>query len=1577
MAVSSSTTTYRQLVASRFAKRPTLRQLLASEGFSVLADRYPWIVRNYPDLEGLERFTVLRAAPSEPPVQPLVPLLLEHYLNGRPMDLGAADQLSIAPPQPFYPQEQGENPASQPRITLDMAMLNQDFDTLLAALGDAFEQAQISFWAGTDGISERSNVRWLAHLLKASLLNGVERQGLDDTAKGTLYRLLENGADTPAVSGLQISLGMSGNTQSFTLADLVLFGPDQVLWCSPAGKVRRYVDATTFASALRDQLAQAYRFEAFSWAHRPLLGDPFEHQATAMLNSILERLGRLSLASFSTVEELEQTLDAVTDPASDISGQWLVNEAQPDIALPAWLASAAASDRLLYSDAVLRLCARQAQAGSKGSLDDIEPLDTYARRRLRERMQLDHPDQAPLDPDLLLIEISVVVPVSSTGPAVLRHLKRITLTEMAVVRLHTDLNEVASGLTYQGRQPEQAWMTLDYLQALVTEVDIGGQYPVHVAAQLQAFEHDPEQVQRFAREWRGNLAFTALKAKIDGQIGETACLAVVEFCLGKALPAEPLTFSPLVLQPFKGAPEGDTVQGMFVLHVQASASYLLYRPLFAEQPLAEHASLDALMTQIQTNPQLQQNVLDWVDDENRAVYQNGGFLRPHLHPRMSKLAHWLGGGTAWTDAALESLRTPVTVVHEPWQGDLDIKLHESRVQALLLLASRQTVSNSQQRWALAWQLGWMLFNATTPLLRGPAAAVAWVVAAVAALKDDLSALTQGTPEAQALAVTDLLANVAMLLIHDVGSVTPEPPSARLQGPLPRLESLEARPSAAAAWREAPDEGAWQSPVPTQTHVTLLSWGDNQRLGNLPAPTRQALGQLQANISLQGRTVQRQGRLRGLYAIEDRYYVKLHEVAYEVLESETGLRIIGPPQNVDEWQARWGGNPDGYHIVGRQRSYGPWLTRRNDTWVLDLALAGGMPKSRQQIIAQNQQQFDSLNQAVSANHNALKKIKPLLDANQQLMTDYDAEANAFGKALARAGGQAAMDEHLQQQNRDLAARRLELMPQIRTISLCLEKQASLLQTNASLLRQLMEPRFARLDPLGTARRSLGVLSETQVENDILLLRRLLEQSDHQGLEQKSVGLKKVPVTDEQKQRHVSFRQAVRDTLDIVSRLRTVSERLDTLLPRMLEDPLITFPNKDKKAKVEAAIALRPYSTLVIRAQQLSDMAYLLLDKTRLTEQVAIDLLPVQQSLDSRQFSQTVWTHDGIATANLPQEEQAALLGDALREYETTLGKAQYLQSFEHPAIDQTILQAYIEELSVLVHITESQLASALVNVDSGASPAPAPVMYRVHPRKSMVIRTAQGRRLLVDRAQGSNRAVQHDPVTQQPASTFEQRDGEWFELAPAEPPVALDTSELRQRATSLLASREERIAKAARHIHEPNALSNLMDWHIEDMLEIAVKIKGIKDDPRLAALTGELREAVAYVRAEKQRLLTQSYLTTHHPDATALRYLHEQQRLQITPTVARKPTRRADDFLDVYEIRDTHAPAAVLWEAHFHYRSKQASALDFAKGHLKFWEPRSLEREEQLKQATTAERIKIYRGDLKREDVADIIPFPAD
>ncbi|MBX4378260.1 hypothetical protein K4H02_24700, partial [Mycobacterium tuberculosis] len=67
---------------------------------------------------------------------------------------------------------------------------------------------------------------------------------------------------------------------------------------------------------------------------------------------------------------------------------------------------------------------------------------------------------------------------------------------------------------------------------------------------------------------------------------------------------------------------------------------------------------------------------------------------------------------------------------------------------------------------------------------------------------------------------------------------------------------------------------------------------------------------------------------------------------------------------------------------------------------------------------------------------------------------------------------------------------------------------------------------------------------------------------------------------------------------------------------------------------------------------------------------------------------------------------------------------------------------------------------------------------------------------------------------------------------------------------------------------------------------------------------------------------------------------------------------------------------VLWEAHFHYRSAEAPARDFAKGHLKFWEPRGKDREARMEEASSAaERLQVYRGDLRLEQVDGVIPFP--
>ena len=252
----------------------------------------------------------------------------------------------------------------------------------------------------------------------------------------------------------------------------------------------------------------------------------------------------------------------------------------------------------------------------------------------------------------------------------------------------------------------------------------------------------------------------------------------------------------------------------------------------------------------------------------------------------------------------------------------------------------------------------------------------------------------------------------------------------------------------------------------------------------------------------------------------------------------------------------------------------------------------------------------------------------------------------------------------------------------------------------------------------------------------------------------------------------------------------------------------------------------------------------------------------------------------------------------------------------------------------------------------------------------------GRSVLVESDQAGKRAVQRNPVDERPESTYELRGEQWHELPEAVQPTPQDSTELLRRAASLLAQTDQRLALAARYTNEPNSLADLMDWQIDDLQTVAQRLERV-DASEARRLRSQLRDTLILVEAEKRRLLTDAYLNTRHPDANALRYLNAQGRLQISQSKSRKPLRTANDFLDVYEVRDRQAPQQVLWEAHFHYRSADAPPHAFAKAHLKFWEARGKEREARLEEAgTAAQRLEIYRGDLRLDQVADIIPFPA-
>nr|EPB93681.1 hypothetical protein L321_22962 [Pseudomonas plecoglossicida NB2011] len=1531
------------MVAARFADRPRLRSVLARVAFEAIVERYPWTRENHPLLQSAQGLTILHAAVGNQPAQQsgLVDTLLAHFLNGRDMALTPSDQLSLTPPQVFRPQD--HNPA----IDLDMDVLNQVFNDRLSTLSEAFGQAQISFWSGSSASAEVSPLRWIEQLLKAALLDSIERQGLSGADKALLYGLVKATDGSAGVHALQVSL----NDAPLVLADLLIIAPSvnrqRLLWCTPGGSVRGFDTQADFASALRNTLADRYAFDRLAWTHTALQTPAFAYQARQLLNAVLQRLARIQRGALDDVAALEAAFDQLSDPSLAFPDCSRPLSQAPDIPLPQWLSDSDPTDRFQYQSALLGLAANQAAVQGTSSMDDIESLQQYTARRLREQMQADHPGRPLPDPDRLLISISQRVQVSSSGPWELQFVRAISLTELAISRLQPSSQEVASAFHGMDEEAFETWMNLEYLNSLIQSVDVGGRYPHYVHAQLLDLTTLATRTRRFAEEWRSALLFSALEAKIQGHLDERSWQALADVCGGA--PHSPIRLAPLAFRRVRGFPGSDQAHGMYLIELPATRSWVLYRPLIVEQTVLEFASLDQLMQGIRATGDLQRSILTWLDDDARPVYDNDGFNRPHLHPGMTELAALLGPGAIMTYEALERLRLPVELAVRPWSGDLDAHLYNDKAQTLILLASRQSLSNAQQRWAVVVQCTWLAFNTVTVLLRGPAATLVWLAVTLFSLKNDLATLTHGSTEERVLATTDLLLNLAMLLAHGPQVADPAPISAER----PVLRSV----------------GPAAPPRPATLSISL--WSNDQRLGNLPSEARAALVELRATTRLDGHAAQASGRLRGLFKVDERYYVKLQDVAYEVEESWNGIRILGPDTSKGEWVEQ-GGQPDGYRIIGRERRMGPWITRWNGEWMIDLSLAGGMPRTRQSVREDNFKAFAELQAARTRNDETLLKHEKIIDSNLDAIKPYDESSKALRAILKEYPDIAreALPDAVQTRMTALHGLRKALRDRFLILALTYEKQAEVLASQVDLFARMSEVRFRRFDPSSKAAYAHGQWWEMLLNSDVQAFHRLLDMTDYPLLQEQSRALIKLPFGDEQARLSLAFRDNLKTALAAHKRILSVSLRLDRNLSKALQDSRIQFENK--VAKIEKIIAQRNYSTVITSAQVLSDLTQLLIKRDLLTAESFDELLRLQADLRNRDFQEAMLSHDGLAAADLPLAEQVDILNNALREYQTSLGKACFLLVLNDPAVDDACVTDYIHELSALKGMAERDLSRALHDSETGAVVPRKQATYRVPGGKRKLIRTTHGKTILAEQQQDDTHAVQHDPVTDQPVTQY-RLDGErWQYVTPTATPRG--SAYLHRIGEGLLARQDAKVALASRYSDEPNSLADLMDWHIEDMLDIAQQLRaGPPADQPLAA---RLEQAMAGMQAEKRRLLTDAYFGTRHPDSKALRYLFDEGQIEIGLARSRKRL-RADDYLDVYTVNRIQ-PRQPLWEAHFHYTNAQDNPRAFAKGHLKLCEPRSMSRDEQLQRSLDpAEQIRIYRGDLRLGQIEGLIPFPAE
>lgn len=1584
---------FKRLVASHFAKRPGLRAVAAKEGFAALTGRYPWIRQGYPQLDSLQPFYILRAA-SAP--CPLVDALLACFLGASPTVLVPSDQVSLAPPTVFRAQEQGADPATRPEISLSMTHLDGDFTDLLGRLIERYQQALISFWTGPSDASGITPLEWLQQMLKAALLDNVHRQGLSGADRSTLYSLIVSSGERPAVQALQVTLQRDGITRHQSLPDLLIItAPGQrVLWCRPSGIVHSYVSLSAFATALRDALAGQQVFQSMSWAYQPVEGDPFSFQATQLLNDTLLRIGQVQVASHDSVSTLESTFDRVSDPSSYFLDHAYLAPDLPVVELPGWLAQASSTERLDYYAALLELSACQALSQGKSALDDVQDIHRYAVDRLLQKMPQRADGKPRYHPDRVMVTLSVPMQYSSTGLARLEISRHVSLTELMVSRLDSGIGESATGLSdLAGNALADKDLDLDTIARWIGELDIGGNYPAYLDHVLAEEQATLQRIHNYAREWRSGLMFSALKARIGGKLDSRTHQTINDFCHGDSDDQRQLTLAPLAFAFAPGAAK-DEVACMFLIKLHATGNWMLYRPLYPEDPVRVFPSIAQLMDCIRTEPALGQSMLDWMSAAARARYANGGFSKPHIHPELESLAYTFSPSTAVVTTILKKLEQPASAAFRPWPTRLDIHMFEARLNAMRQLASRQSVSNSQERWAMLVHFAAVLFNTALTLLRGPAATLAWLVTSLMALKNDIDALSNGTVEQRAMATADLISNVAMLLIHTIATPrTPEPqlPELRLNDPSPEHSGVVQVPA------EKPRPREWQ-PVTEQvpTALTVRRWHANQRLGNLPPALLRTLGSLRARHSLASAILETQGRLRGLFKLQGRHYVKLQDDAYEVQEEWNGMRIIGPDQSQGPWSSEWGGERDGYYIVGRERRKGPWLTRWNEEWVIDLHLPGGMPKSARQLAAENDAAFQAAIVEQVADSNSLARLAEQAVRKRLALDPFDRQLLLFESTYQSQLGLLRTDpgnlpEDMQQSYDALGTLRSEILLDLQLSARCHEESARLMTRMLQRCEALAEPRFAKLALVkeqfdaqtgrvvkqsapwqADNQRTRGDLAYKLIKNDTILFLRLRQLADHREIERQNALLPSGPLDAQQLQQYTAVRGRYRDVLAIDRRILEASLRLDRNTLATLNDAKIQFA--DKENQIRKLIEMRPCSSVLLRRQVIGDLYQLTFDRALSTDVDGDALRLMHAELFNDDFRTAAISHELLAGSDLSLADQAEILNYALRQYERATGIARYLQLWEDPALDMPMLDAYIAEVGALKQVAESNLSTVLSDSQLPDPPAPRQVAHRIRPGRRKLIRTSRGRAVLGDEVEGSSQMAQHDPDSGQVLQVYEQREG-LYDDTPAPQAGPRNYRAMRERATSLMGGtiRLEITARQYVSSDEPNGLADLMDGFIDNLDELA---SGLGTSHQDQAMTARLGETSAALRTLKNELLTVTYLNTRHPGSDALNYLHRAGKIIIQPGRVRKRL-RAGDFLDVYTIRRADLPEETLWEAHFHYARADAGSHDFSKGHLKFPEPLGLSRSARLEAASSAtERANVYRGDLKLAQVEGVIPFPA-
>ncbi|VVN12689.1 dermonecrotic toxin domain-containing protein [Pseudomonas fluorescens] len=1542
-----------QAVHERFAHRPALFSVV----FNALRSQ---ILERYPTLE-MDLRAVKLASPSPSggwTFQLLSNVAVNHVLNPQLLDWSPQREL------PFYLTQKipSRLKSQAPPYIIDMQVIAEIIDALPSTIHIYFQQALADYWSEVDA-QGGSRWQWLGEFLNGQMTAAAaSRPDLTQAQRDMLSlvaawpeRLKRLSRSTPTTYAyfIETTLTRDGQQARLLTPDLLLIRDKQVLLYSVAGAIESFESIDAFGDAWGARMQRQFQFDSITWRRNEPDGNVFEQQAGLILNQQLEDLGTLTFQGHSE-RALERRLEQLTDPSVLFSN---IPEGPPALLqkvsdqLPEWLRHADVVDRFAYHRHLQDMAQVIRQNQGRSFNEGITTLHSFSRDALRQQMQTDHADY---DPDDVVLDFAVAAGYPG-GAGIIEHV-RMSLTELALKNLAGKPRGTLKLSSARGGTLPQ-WLSEDYVlgsNGLIQRVDIGTTYSQKIKDLLLSDTADARRRESlFTRELKVRLPMQALECKIRLQHGVSTegyrCVAALmgETPSDRIVDGQEIVLRPLALcRKPDAAP--DEVNNMFIIEPRDSSTgpHLLYRPLYAA-PLHQYPTRQALLDAIATPGELQDSVLTWLTDKARPVYDHGGIREPHI-------LHFLTGDEFSSYEKPAPATLAVDEGAEEWlQSQVDGKLLQhvfgSTARALVDLADRESVSNSESRWAIVMEGAWLLFNTLLlPLVRGPAMLAGWLLVLVSSLEQDLTGLDSDDPTTRELALIDLLLNTAMVLLH---AATPSNRSRQpLADPAPEDSGLHL-----ASWRR-PAGLPHPQGTPDIRHGTVALPGEPPAAGHTTLDFTRSIPSPKASARLLNALLavrvpwpeslpppEAGGSLKGLYRIGDTWHASVGGLLFQVsVEPGFAEVYLIDPKHPDHPGFKLASDGQGHWRLDRRaRLEGGMPKERFQAWHQEhsnrlKALGAEVQRMRLETIPlyeathraelvmgsagiAMEEQHKKLRQLFVLRANAIEALRETITARheqQQSITaqskvQWDIAFDNFNKAF-----QAELPTE-----RRLIDKQTELVMADRTNALNRQhrdERAQLLFTYWGLIYNCLEDegRYVSQSERGES------YAELQSHAD----------------EQLNAGIK------------TAYEEVIQKTkarYEIEKKKTEPAQEIERLLHEA--DPI------QRKKLLSYTPSDQYISAAAVKQQELLLLSELVLDHACVSQEPS-ELHFVQQVSNQHLYRSILGHLEMRSRSGYSADEQRVVLKDVLTHYERMENAISSLTEMGSGFVRDDYRAAFLQLLGEARTSLETQLAD-LILIDEGFALAPAPDKPTREKRPSRkVIKTRNQGSLVGDlraldpQAPGSFVDIK-DPVTGQAVATYLEHadEGVWVEVvtarpsAPAPVPGVRSLNTIKRQAETVMAERagiERRIRDQQKKLLDPMRRETLspLDW--EDMLtQHAKKLETLAEeirrdhstDANAAALSNTYLEEATAVTKLAREVCSEGY-KLQLPKASNIAYLWKHGFVDLNLVSSRVLT-KAGDYLTEYSVREKNKPD-VLWYAHFHYPAVDTPISQHNFGHLK-------------------------------------------